>query len=111
MRIGINPTSIGVSAEWWLRAVRDAEAAGFGGAWTWDHFVSKGTRKTDPVLECWTMLAAAARETTRIRLGSFVIERHEPPPGGARADGGDDLGAFRRSARPGHRRRRCPARA
>jgi G6PDH family F420-dependent oxidoreductase len=79
MRIGINPTSIGVTAEWWLGAVSRAEEAGFGGAWIWDHFVSKGTRKTDPVLECWTMLAAAARETTRIRLASFVanvMNRH-----------------------------------
>jgi G6PDH family F420-dependent oxidoreductase len=65
--------------EWWLGAVRDAEAAGFGGAWIWDHFVSKGTRKTDPVLECWTMLAVASRDTTRIRFGSFVtnvMNRH-----------------------------------
>ena len=78
MRIGINPTSIGVSADWWLGAVRDAEAAGFSGAWIWDHFVSRG-RKTDPVLECWSMLAAASRATTRIRLGSFVsnvMNRH-----------------------------------
>jgi G6PDH family F420-dependent oxidoreductase len=78
VRIGINPTAIGVSAEWWLGAIRDAEAAGFTGAWIWDHFVSRG-RKTDPVLECWSMLAAAARETTRIRLGSFVsnvMNRH-----------------------------------
>ena len=78
MRIGINPTSIGVSADWWLSAVGDAEAAGFDGAWIWDHFVSRG-RKTDPVLECWSMLAAASRETTRIRLGSFVsnvMNRH-----------------------------------
>jgi alkanesulfonate monooxygenase SsuD/methylene tetrahydromethanopterin reductase-like flavin-dependent oxidoreductase (luciferase family) len=78
MRIGINPTSIGVSAAWWLDTVRDAEAAGFTGAWIWDHFMSRG-RRTDPVLECWSMLAAASRETSRIRLGSFVtnvMNRH-----------------------------------
>ena len=49
--IGINPTTIGVSSEWWLRAARDAESAGFTGVWSWDHFVSRG-RKQDPVLEC-----------------------------------------------------------
>jgi alkanesulfonate monooxygenase SsuD/methylene tetrahydromethanopterin reductase-like flavin-dependent oxidoreductase (luciferase family) len=78
MHIGINPTSIGVSVTWWLDTVRDAEAAGFGSAWIWDHFMSRG-RKTDPVLECWSMLAAASRETSRIRLGSFVtnvMNRH-----------------------------------
>jgi alkanesulfonate monooxygenase SsuD/methylene tetrahydromethanopterin reductase-like flavin-dependent oxidoreductase (luciferase family) len=74
----MNPSSIGVSADWWLRATREGEAAGFSGAWIWDHFVSRG-RLTDPVLECWTMLAAASRETTHIRLGSFVsnvMNRH-----------------------------------
>jgi alkanesulfonate monooxygenase SsuD/methylene tetrahydromethanopterin reductase-like flavin-dependent oxidoreductase (luciferase family) len=78
MRIGINPTSIGVTAVWWLDAARDAEAAGFSGVWIWDHFMSRG-RKTDPVLECWSMLAAASLATSRIRLGSFVtnvMNRH-----------------------------------
>lgn len=76
--IGLNLTSIGVSAAWWLDAVRLTEAAGFGSAWIWDHFVSRG-RLDDPVLECWTMLAAASRETSSIRLGSFVsnvMNRH-----------------------------------
>jgi G6PDH family F420-dependent oxidoreductase len=78
IRIGINPTSIGVSASWWLETVRQAEEAGFASAWIWDHFVSRG-RLRDPVLECWTMLAAMACATRRIRLGSFVtniMNRH-----------------------------------
>ncbi len=76
--IGINPTTINVSSEWWLQAARDAESAGFGGVWSWDHFVSRG-RKSDPVLECWTTLTAAAAVTSRIRVGSFinnVMNRH-----------------------------------
>jgi alkanesulfonate monooxygenase SsuD/methylene tetrahydromethanopterin reductase-like flavin-dependent oxidoreductase (luciferase family) len=76
--VGLNLASIGVAAEWWLDSVRRAEAAGFGSAWIWDHFVSRG-RLSDPVLECWTMLAAATRETSTIRLGSFVsnvMNRH-----------------------------------
>lgn len=76
--VGLNLSSIGVPAQWWLDSVRRAEAAGFSSAWIWDHFVSRG-RLTDPVLECWTMLAAAARETSTIRLGSFVsnvMNRH-----------------------------------
>jgi len=76
--IGLNLASIGVEAAWWLRAARRVEEAGLGSAWIWDHFVSRG-RRTDPVLECWSMLAAAAVRTERIRLGSFVtnvMNRH-----------------------------------
>jgi alkanesulfonate monooxygenase SsuD/methylene tetrahydromethanopterin reductase-like flavin-dependent oxidoreductase (luciferase family) len=69
--IGINPTTIGVTSEWWMRAARDAEAAGFKGVWSWDHFVSRG-KKTDPVLECWTTLTAAAALTTKLHVGSFI---------------------------------------
>jgi alkanesulfonate monooxygenase SsuD/methylene tetrahydromethanopterin reductase-like flavin-dependent oxidoreductase (luciferase family) len=76
--IGINPTTINVSSEWWLQAARDAESAGFKGIWSWDHFTSRG-RKTDPVLECWTTLTAAAAVTSGLRVGSFinnVMNRH-----------------------------------
>ncbi len=76
--IGINLTSIGVTSEWWLGAARDVEAAGFAGVWCWDHFMSRG-RKSDPVLECWTTLTAAAAVTSRLKVGSFVtgvVNRH-----------------------------------
>jgi alkanesulfonate monooxygenase SsuD/methylene tetrahydromethanopterin reductase-like flavin-dependent oxidoreductase (luciferase family) len=69
--VGINLTSIGVSGRWWLDATRRVEAAGYSTAWIWDHFVSRG-RLTDPLLECWTMLAATASTTSRVHLGSFV---------------------------------------
>ncbi|MFV2061983.1 MAG: LLM class flavin-dependent oxidoreductase [Chloroflexota bacterium] len=76
--IGLNLSSIGVEAEWWLEAARRSESEGFGAAWIWDHFVSRG-QLTDSVLECWTMLAAASMQTSSIRLGSFVtnvMNRH-----------------------------------
>jgi alkanesulfonate monooxygenase SsuD/methylene tetrahydromethanopterin reductase-like flavin-dependent oxidoreductase (luciferase family) len=76
--VGLNLTSVGVSTRWWLDAARRGEAAGFDSIWIWDHFVSRG-RLTDPLLECWSMLAAAAVVTTRVRLGSFVtnvMNRH-----------------------------------
>ncbi|HWH23811.1 MAG TPA: LLM class flavin-dependent oxidoreductase, partial [Candidatus Limnocylindria bacterium] len=77
--IGLSLTVIGVESRWWLESAQQAEAAGFSGAWAWDHFVSQGPRKTDAVLECWTTLAAAAAVTSRIRIGSFVtnvMNRH-----------------------------------
>jgi alkanesulfonate monooxygenase SsuD/methylene tetrahydromethanopterin reductase-like flavin-dependent oxidoreductase (luciferase family) len=76
--IGLNLTSIGVSSAWWMESAREAERAGFAGVWCWDHFVSRG-RKSDPVLECWTTLTAAAAQTSRLKVGSFisnVLNRH-----------------------------------
>ena len=76
--IGVNLTSIGVGSDWWIESARAAERAGFAGVWCWDHHVSRG-RKTDPVLECWTTLTAAAAHTSRIKVGSFVtnvMNRH-----------------------------------
>ncbi|MDQ3938725.1 MAG: LLM class flavin-dependent oxidoreductase [Chloroflexota bacterium] len=77
--IGLNLTSIGVPSAWWRESARQAEAAGFGAVWCWDHFVSRGRTKTSPVLECWTTLTAAAAATDRLRVGSFVtnvMNRH-----------------------------------
>jgi alkanesulfonate monooxygenase SsuD/methylene tetrahydromethanopterin reductase-like flavin-dependent oxidoreductase (luciferase family) len=76
--VGVNLTTIGVDARWWLAAARRLEAAGYATAWAWDHFVSRG-RLDDPVLECWTTLAATAATTRRLRVGSFVtnvMNRH-----------------------------------
>jgi alkanesulfonate monooxygenase SsuD/methylene tetrahydromethanopterin reductase-like flavin-dependent oxidoreductase (luciferase family) len=77
--IGLNLTSIGVSSAWWLDSARRAEEAGFAGVWCWDHFVSRGSDRTKPVLECWTTLTATAAVTRRLRVGSFVnnvMNRH-----------------------------------
>lgn len=76
--IGVNLTAIGVTAEWWLESALRIEAAGFRTIWAWDHFISRGAL-TDPCLECWTLLAAVAARTRRLRLGSFVsnvMNRH-----------------------------------
>jgi alkanesulfonate monooxygenase SsuD/methylene tetrahydromethanopterin reductase-like flavin-dependent oxidoreductase (luciferase family) len=69
--IGLNLTSMGVTSEWWLDAARQAEQAGFGAVWCWDHHISRN-KKTTPVLECWTTLTATAALTSRLRVGSFV---------------------------------------
>jgi alkanesulfonate monooxygenase SsuD/methylene tetrahydromethanopterin reductase-like flavin-dependent oxidoreductase (luciferase family) len=76
--VGVNLRSIGVTVDWWRDQAVRLEAAGYAGVWTWDHFISRGTR-TDPVLEAWTTLAFAAAATSRITLGTFVanvMNRH-----------------------------------
>jgi alkanesulfonate monooxygenase SsuD/methylene tetrahydromethanopterin reductase-like flavin-dependent oxidoreductase (luciferase family) len=77
-RVGVNPTSMGVTPAWWLDTARLLEAAGYDSVHCWDHFVSRARPET-PVLECWTTLAATAAVTSRLRLGSLVdnvMDRH-----------------------------------
>ena len=77
--VGVNLTTIAVSSRWWLESANGSRRPGISTAWAWDHFVSRG-RLTDPLLECWTTLAApAAAMTSRVRVGSFVtnvVNRH-----------------------------------
>lgn len=76
--IGVAIGSIGATPAWWLESARRLEAAGYRTAWSWDHFVGGGD-KTVPVVEQWTILAAAAGATTSLRLGTFitnVMNRH-----------------------------------
>ena len=76
--IGVSLGSIGARAAWWLESAKRLEAAGYRAVWSWDHFVGRGD-KTVPVMEQWTILAAAAGATSRIGIGTFVtnvMNRH-----------------------------------
>ena len=63
------------NAEWdeVLRRFRHVEELGFDSATTADHFVD-WHHPSDPWLEAWTVLAAVARETERIRIGTYVSQ-------------------------------------
>jgi alkanesulfonate monooxygenase SsuD/methylene tetrahydromethanopterin reductase-like flavin-dependent oxidoreductase (luciferase family) len=70
--IGVSIRTIRAEPRWWLDSARRLDEAGFAGVWAWDHFMGRGD-VTVPVVECWTALAMAAGATSRVTVGSFVL--------------------------------------
>ena len=70
--IGVSLRTIRAEPGWWLESARRLDAAGYQGVWAWDHFMGRGD-VTVPVVEGWTALAMAAGATSRIGVGSFVL--------------------------------------
>src|SRR3954451_5947735 len=53
-------------------AWRRAEDLGVDTVWNWDHFYPLYGEPDGPHYECWTMLAALAADTSRVRFGTLV---------------------------------------
>jgi alkanesulfonate monooxygenase SsuD/methylene tetrahydromethanopterin reductase-like flavin-dependent oxidoreductase (luciferase family) len=70
-QIGVAIGTVGATPKWWLESAIRLEAAGFRALWAWDQLQGRGD-KTVPVVEQWTILAAAAGATSRIGLGTFI---------------------------------------
>ena len=70
--IGVTIRSIRAEPGWWLESARRLDAAGYDGIWTWDHFMGQGDT-TVPVVEAWTILSMAAASTSRVTVGTFVV--------------------------------------
>jgi len=73
----IEGTTFAALARHWQRA----ETLGYDCAWLDDHFYGVATKPSIDSPECWTLMAALARETTRLRFGTLVVcnsYRHPP---------------------------------
>ena len=82
-----------------LEVSRHAEASGWDGIWFADHFMPNadaepGKPATDPVLECWAVLAALAVAVPRVGLEG-VGKREAVPSGRLGGAGGVEDGVPR----------------
>jgi F420-dependent oxidoreductase-like protein len=54
------------------RVAQEVDALGYHSIWLYDHFHTVPTPTQEITFECWTSIAALARDTTRVRLGQMV---------------------------------------
>jgi alkanesulfonate monooxygenase SsuD/methylene tetrahydromethanopterin reductase-like flavin-dependent oxidoreductase (luciferase family) len=78
---GVKTSQMGLTYEEILRTWREADGLpAFEHAWLWDHMVPLRGDIRGAALEAWTLLAALAAQTTRLRLGVLVTSNRLRSP-------------------------------
>lgn len=81
LSFGIKTSQMGLGYADILRVWKEADAIDvFEHAWLWDHMVPLRGDVHAPALEAWTLLAALAAQTSRLRLGVIVTSNRLRPP-------------------------------
>jgi alkanesulfonate monooxygenase SsuD/methylene tetrahydromethanopterin reductase-like flavin-dependent oxidoreductase (luciferase family) len=81
LSFGIKTSQANTTYERVLATWREADALdAFEHAWLWDHLVPLRGEVTGPALEAWTLLAALAAQTSRLRLGIIVTSNRTRSP-------------------------------
>jgi probable F420-dependent oxidoreductase len=81
LRVGVQLPEVERDVRWpeYAAMARAAEAAGFDSIWVGDHLLYRDSGERGP-WDAWTLLAALAAVTTRIRLGPLVACTAFRPP-------------------------------
>ena len=84
LRVGVQLPEVERDVRWpELRAIaRTAEASGYDSIWVGDHMLYRGDARPERgPWDAWSMLAALAASTERVRLGPLVASTAFHPPG------------------------------
>src|SRR5437773_9063295 len=84
LRVGVQLPEVERDVRWpeYVAMARAAEAAGFDSIWVGDHLLYRGDGGPERgPWEAWTLLAALAAATERVRLGPLVACAAFHPPG------------------------------
>src|ERR1700746_3949595 len=81
LSFGVKTSQMGLTYQEILRTWRQADQIPvFEHAWLWDHMVPLRGEITGAALEAWTLLAALAAQTSRLRLGVIVTSNRLRSP-------------------------------